>query len=163
MKNQNTFKPTDEQILAAETLFASMAAVQTIRPIVQKIQQEALSNGSYRHKAENSDLGEFVTNISHTYLMSDEDFDKYLTVINAEYLKEGFTVEPGYCPLLIAEDNERKAKRLLIDVMEPITKIKSDDLYCSKNWKENVQSFIDLTLRLLSPFVRNAKQILETK
>jgi hypothetical protein len=67
--------------------------------------------------------------------------------------KAGLKVaKKGFCPLLVAENELRKARNKLIETMKPITGIELDDLM--RHYPDNYNKYFDLTLRLLAPFVQ---------
>jgi hypothetical protein len=155
------FKPTNEIVQAASTVFVAMALVQTIRPVVIGIQTKVLLKGHYKYSNDLAlkliDRGEifpdYVTNPDHTYLMNDKDFQDYLTKCKQYELESGLKTEnPEFCPLLVAESMEREAKHCLIEVMEPITKITLD---MATHNLENYRKLVELTLKLLAPYVKN--------
>lgn len=167
------FNATQGQKDAANALVIAMAYTQTVRPVIQKIETDILQKFKYkwdldkvcgntktgrpkRDILEFSDkYGEYCHTESMMYLINDKDFGHYLTEKHAAITQAGFKVEYGSCPLLIAEDIERKARRLLIEEMEPVTNISFDQFFNTTKWEENLKKYIDLTLRLLSPFIKN--------
>jgi len=152
-----TFKPTYEMIQAANCVFMAMAYTETIRPAIEKIQNDLLAFWKFEPSKKwtdrgMSDLPKIITKWSQTYLLSDNDSRILFAECDEQVRKAGFKAKPECCPLLEAESVERIAKRLLIDVMQPIIKMTADDLICSKNGLENYRKAIDLTLRLLAPY-----------
>lgn len=151
-----TFKPTHEMIQAGNAVFMSMAYTETLRPHFEKIQKELLQFWKPEIAPRWIEKGrkpEIITNWERLYLASDSDTD----IIYKEYeemaTKAGFKPsKPGNCALLEAESVERIAKRLLIDVMKPITGFDTDDVLCSANGLENYKKAVNLTLRLLAPY-----------
>ncbi len=139
-------------INAAKAAFSAMAYTQTIRPVIEGIQKEVLTKFNYKLiDKHDRNLPEFVTEPKHAYLMSDKDFGHYMTEIHALYIAAGFKVEFESCPLLIAERVERDANIVLVEAMEPITKISYD--MASRNL-DNLRKLVDLTLKLLSPYCK---------
>lgn len=155
-KRAAAFKPTRDMVTAAEAVFQCMAFVETIRPIVKGYQQKILDYEKYAYDKQWIERGEktwgdWIDNPDHTYLMGDDDFQHYLKRCNEEREKAGLKVErPEYCPLLVAEELLRKARRVLVEVMEPITHIRADDLWNPKDRDR----LVELTLRLLAPYVK---------
>ena len=163
------FTPTPEQITAAKALFLAMAYLQTVRPDLEKIQQEVLNKFNYKWDIEKTHepltdefivkYGEYCKKWGMTYLISDKDFAHCLTEYHCRFTEKGYKVkEFGYCPLLVAESMEREAKALLINSMESVTKISYDNLIYSKDWKETIKKYINLTLSLLAPYVKGDKK-----
>ena len=136
------FRPTREMINSAKKVFMMMAIVETIKPIVTGYQLESLT----KHQFKNIHSGEVITKPFQSYLMSDEDYQIYWNECRASRNEAGLQVESDeFCPLLVAEYDVVKAKRELAEVMEPITKIKYDQLAMSL---ENIEKYFDLTLKL---------------
>lgn len=151
---EKKFVPTATMVAAAEDVFKTMAFLETIRPIVLKYQTEILAKGQWHIRPEYADrLGDTVIlDPKHSYLMSEEDFAVYSVQCKVARDKAGLCVEhDGNCPLLVAENLLSDAKRALINVMEPVTKISADKIL-SAGMKE-YNSYIELTLQLLAPFV----------
>jgi len=139
---------TPEIVAAGKTVFEAMAYVQTIKPIVRKYQQEILNKGCFRmcDKMKDRHGGEIIRKESETYMMRDSDFKIYLAELAKAHKAHGFDVPKDYCPLLIAEDLERRAWWALCDLMEPITGISRKNL-----WKlDHIKRYKDLTLRMIA-------------
>ncbi len=154
------FKPTEAQILAASKVFAAMAWVDTIRPEIEQAQTELLQRKHFVPCSKQWEKWERdptypqrITHWKHVYMVSEQDAGWLYTEIHNKYLQMGYTVEFGYCPLLIAESKLRDARRELVDVMEPVTGLSFDRVLCSANGLENLDKLVELTLRLLAPYV----------
>lgn len=144
---QTKFQPSSEMIEAAKTVFMAMAFVETIKPIVTKYQSEALAKLQLKNRI----TGEVVLNQDHLYLVDQSEWKPYFDLCNEARVKAGLHVDnPDHCPLLVAESLLRQAQNVLIEIMEPITKISRDSIVKIKD-KEKL---IDLTLKLLSSFVK---------
>jgi hypothetical protein len=132
---------TREIISAAETVFLAMAAVATVRPIVEHYKRKALEQ-----------LGYPGYELKHTYLLPDAVFKNYLVLCNEVRKAAGLhAASDDHCPLLVAEHDLCKAQGALVDLMEPIAKLSRHQLLCSG--MKNYQEYIDITLRLLAPYV----------
>ena len=176
------FKPTKEQINYTEIVFLSMAKVETIKPIVRKIQTEVLKKYQFkigdfnlkRFKEEN--INPVVLTENRTYLLKDSDFKIYLKECYKGYVDKGLNIEGDklyiknkptqkdlnifdYCPLLIAQDDLIKSQTLLINSFESVTGIKKEDLFT--NFPKNLNAYIDLTLKFMVKFVRPTNEILK--
>lgn len=153
--------PTKEIISAVKAVFQAMALVETIKPIVEKNKLTILNKFKYKYDPKHIDLlgrrgldQEFITDLRHDYLMSDTDFGHYVTEVANLNKLAGLKHEnndPNMCPLLAVESILREAKRVLIDVLEPVTGISFDDLI--RNFKY-YESYIDLQLRYFVKFVK---------
>jgi hypothetical protein len=159
MIKKKEFKPTTAMVKAAEAVFMTKAYADMIRPIVRGYQQEILDYEKYEYDEKQFERRgktpkDWIKKPGDTYLMRDNDFQHYLKRCRQEQEKAGLkTDSPEQCPLLVAEDQERKAINLLIEAMIPITGIDSHKLLCSG--MDNYDEYVNLTLRLLAPFVSN--------
>ena len=154
-----SFKPTPDMIRAAENCFAAMAFTETIRPVVEGYQKAILEAEKYpyspkmmarREKAP----ADYISNLQHTYMMSEEDFAHYLKRCREEQAKAGLhTDSPEHCPLLVAEHLQIKAEYALIDAMEPVTHLTRETIWEKANALENSKKLLDLTLRFMAGFV----------
>jgi hypothetical protein len=161
------FTPTHEQISTAKAVFMAMAITKTIEPIVKGYEKKILEAHQWTNKGEverlkkhgHEAVEKIILDPKDSFLLSDEDFLIYDAECKKERDKAKLKVESDeFCPLLVAEDLERKAKHCFIDAMEVTTKIKFDQLF--KNFPEDYNKYLDLSLKLLAPFVGNAKTIL---
>ena len=159
MKTQ--FIPTKEMKQATKVVFVSMAWTETVKPIVKNIQQKVLAENKYPYSDENIKLytrhdkdykfPEYITEEKDTYLMSDDDFKDYHKKCRELEDKAGMKVDnPEHCPLLVAENLERQAKREFLRIMQPITKINPDDVWNLDHYKK----LTDLSLSLMANFIK---------
>lgn len=149
------FKPTKDMIAAAESVFLAMAFVETIRPIVVGYQAAILKKHQFPVAKQFKDMGEIedvVLNPDHAYLMDlKTDMPKFIKECRVEQKKAGLkTDSPEKCPLLVAESLLRNAKHVLIETMEPVTGLKASVLIYP-----HYDEYVELTLRLLAPFVNH--------
>jgi hypothetical protein len=150
-------RPNAELIKAAETVFLAMTYTESIRPSVEKIQQDLVDFWKMEVSPKWRDSrglpeGNIIDTPNHVYLASDEDARLYYLDLDDAYKKAGYKdLKAGYCPLLIAESLQREAERLLVESSKYIHKMDADDVICSgmKNYKQ----LIELTLKLCAPFV----------
>jgi len=158
------FKPTAAMIEAAENLFVALAFEQTVRPIVEGYQRKILAERTWRcapeyleratRMASDEPVESHVTDIKLTWTMEKADFAIYLGRCNEERSAAGLIVETeAHCPLLVAEDTTRKAKYALCEAMTSVTNMNADAAVALKPADYN--KMIDLSLRLLAPFVQN--------
>ena len=149
-----------------------MALVETVTPVVQGYDREILQE----MKPTSRYTGELITDPNRGYEMPDAEFKIYLfkmreqqtehpdiiAIVNSIRIAWGmkpidFEGDPDYCPLLVAEDMQRIAKRQLIDAMESITALEADKVLCSG--LDNYEKLVDLSLELLAPFVQTSKEM----
>jgi hypothetical protein len=161
------WKPSPEQKMAAEVTFLAMAVTETIRPVVVGYQSKILELHKFKFKKkEERDYffkktgKDYCTDSEHTYLISDKDFKVYLDECEDERKKAKLSIAPhkdgeGYCPLLMAEEDQRQAEHILMDCFEPLTGINRSNL-----WKlEWIHKYKELLLGLMAPHI-NKEEIL---
>lgn len=138
---------TADQLKAAKTVFDAITYVETIRPVVNRYQKEILKRYKWcidQQWTEYYPAHKIILDPKETYLLSDKDAKIYFDECNIEAKKHGFNVKLNYCPLLIAEDMLRKAKRALIDIWEPATGISNHDVLLIKNREK----YVDILLKM---------------
>jgi len=145
MATQTEFKPTCEQISAAETVFMCMAYVDVVKPIVLGCRAKILR-----------ELGWGSTDPERTYNLPDDVFAKYHRRCNEERIKANLHVDdPDHCPFLEAKHLLCQAQRVLVDVMEPVSGISFDKIFRAPDALKNYDTLIVLNLRLLAPYCKN--------
>jgi len=160
---------TRNMIKASEAVFLAMAATEMIRPIVLSYQKKILNHEKYEYsekqmKRRGKTFQNWIMNPKDAWLMSDDDFTHYASRCNEERIKVNLHVDdPGFCPLLVAEDLQRKAENSLIKTMQPITHVDLDDCFRQKNGLETRQKLIDLILKLICAYCRENNIQLLTK
>ena len=91
--------------------------------------------------------------------MPDEDFAIYDSQCKAARdSAKLFVINPEQCPLLVAESTVTQAQHVLIDSMSGISKLTVSSLLNSG--MGNYKQYVELTLRLLAPFVKESSEIL---
>lgn len=163
-KAPKPFKPTAEMIAAAEAVFVALAFEQTIRPIVEGYKRKILSEREWHmspetqagvRRTDDKPIDTRITDIRYAWLMSDVDFAEYARLCNAARITANLVVESeAYCPLGVAEEITRQAKRKLCDVMAEVSGFDVETIRTMKI--EHYEHYVDLTLRLLAPFVGSA-------
>lgn len=163
-----TFKPSDAMIRAAELVFTAKAMCETTREIVVDYQRKILNEGQWPLRAQFRNMEglgslaniEVILNPRDVFLLEDVDLATYLARCNEERIKARLTVSvEGNDPLLEAEYRLSEAQFHLIDLMAPHTGISEDDARGTS--PEVIGEIVDLTLRLLAPYVRSAAVLLE--
>lgn len=163
------FTPTPDMISAAKAVFMAMAYTETVREVIEPVQKRLLQENHYKIdfnrfarcerdvEEMKKTVGEYCRDWKYLYLIFDEDMTDLMNKAHYQYTNVlKFEVEcVGYCPLLCAESLERDAKRLLVDVMQPITKLSAEDVLCAPKALENYSRLIELTLRLLAPYCKD--------
>ena len=156
------FEPTPSMVDAAQAVFLTIAFVQTIRPVVLKYQTEILAKGQWHIKPEFAPrLGDTVVlDPKGSYLMSDEDFAKYDAQCKLARVTANLHVDKeGHCPLCVAEDMQRQAEHALVAAMMfELPTVTVDKLL--QAGMDKYKKYIDLTLKLLAPFVKTGPDAL---
>lgn len=155
MSTNKTFKPTPAMIEAAEALFFAMAHLSLVQPIVQNYQRLILNEGQWRVKRAYVEKGladEVVLDPERSYIMEETDFALYDELCKKAQVMAGLGVkEPGSCPLLEAETAVRNAQASLVQTMSAVTGHSLDQLLMLPH--KSYLQYVDLSLRLLAPFV----------
>lgn len=148
-------------IQAAEALFKAMALCETLKEVcVDGIQQRILqqnvfmSIGRPATAVRDAVAPHRVTNPNWVYMLSEEDYTKYWTMVHNEYLKAGFDVQEfGRCPHNDADNLRVDAEKLFMEsTREFQTIINPDDVIYHP---EARRKFIDLHLSICAPYVKN--------
>lgn len=159
------FVPTEDMVAAAELVMHAMAAVDVIRPIVDGYRRRILAEKQWQVRPDfqekRSRRGcdeKVILDPKNAYLMSDEDFVVYDAKCKAARDEAELHVEdPDSCPLLVAEHDLVKARALLVETMKPITgNLDYNKLLCAG--PEKLDEYVDLTLKLLGPFVKRRQR-----
>jgi hypothetical protein len=152
---KSKFEPSESMKAAALAVFKSMAYKEAIKPVVIGYKTKVLCERKWMVEERFREfLGQdVVDNPQFDYLMSISDFAKYYECCERERKAAGLTLrKEGGCPLSEAETALLEAKSLLIVVMQDVTTISLQKaLEMPSAFKEQ---FIELTLRLLAPFVK---------
>ncbi len=147
MENKTIFKPSVEMIKTAQEVFLNMANIEIIKPEVEKIQKEVLKENG------------FECSVFNTYTLNDKSFKVYLKECRKKFIEiklidENFNKD--FCPLLVAEDNLRKAEHKLINVVckelkDKLNGLTAEQINRSLNHRKK---FIELNLKYLSQFIK---------
>lgn len=160
------FSPTDEQIQATETLLLAMAHEQTIEPIVTGYQKAILEQHQFhvasRWVGVRGGVDRIILDPRETYLLNEEDSEVYFRECDLARDSAGLIVEqPGFCPLLVAQNLRVQAEMALLDVMSKTPGLEHLSNVRSMR-KDTYDEVLDLTLRMMTRFVREdlAEQLL---
>ena len=138
-----------QAIKLAGNVIAAIAYEKTVGGVVKPKQQRVLNYLQIKE----TESGQIITDPERLYLAPDEPFQIYLEIMHKFYTDQGFEIPAfGYCPLLMAEDQTRKAKQALIDYCKQFTGIAYSDLFT--NFPDNYNQYVDMTLRLLASKVK---------
>jgi hypothetical protein len=162
---------TDEMVLAAERVFVSMAYVQAIRPTVEAYKKEVFATfdffpaeppASERMECDLKPNGGILHEKDAWLAMKTsndrETLAPYFRALHERHLSEGFEVVRekgvGFCPLLIAENEETKARWALEKAFEPIHRLEKIPYI---GFSSQIQ---ELCLKLAVPFVRSTEELM---
>ena len=155
MSTDKKFTPTPAMIEAADTLFLAMAKHSLVEPIVLNYQRLILKEGQWRVKRDYVQKGmsdEVVLEPDRTFLLEQADFALYDSLCKKAQVMAGLEVKKaGNCPLLEAKTAVSDAQAQLVQSMASVTGHSLDQLLMLP--MEKYQQYIDLSLRLLAPFV----------
>lgn len=158
-----TFTPTPDQIRAAENYLTALAFEGAVRPVVEAYQNEILARHQYRVAVKWVEMGmddKPILRDKDAFLMSDEDAAAYFAECHKAREAAGLKVaHPDNCPLLEAENVTRLAAQALLEAvattpgLEPLGRSPMLTL-------EARDKAIDLSVRLLAPYVGSADAIM---
>jgi hypothetical protein len=155
--NRPQFKPTAEMITAAENVFLAMAMEGTTRPIVESYQKKIIAEREWRSDPAMSNvpgIPDRIADPKYAWTMGTDDFAAYRKRCNEERIAAQLPAETDdHCPLLVAENITRLAKTAMLDTMAGITNIDGTKAAAMK--AADYDKLVDITLRLLAPFVKN--------
>lgn len=147
---KNAPRPTQEMIAAAQLLIDCRVAVEVVRPIIYDIKVNLLK----KLGVTDTD-GEPITDPNRSWLMDEKFVDLYYPALTPEYNAAGFDLPQDFCPLLVAENNEREAITALITIALPLipASVRPD---LSKIYDpETFRKMADLNVRYIMQFVKN--------
>lgn len=155
MSTDKKFKPTPAMIEAADALFMAMAKLSLIEPIVLNYQRLILKEGQWRVKSDYVQKGmadEVVLDPDRVFLLEDADFAVYDSLCKKARVMAGLEIQkPENCPLLEAKTALSDAKARLVQSMSSVTGHSLDQLLMLP--VEKYEKYVDLSLKLLVPFV----------
>lgn len=154
---------TSKMIAAAQALLIAMATEQAFRPVVEKYRSEILQRHQFRPSAEYADLhagDEVILNPNLVYLLTEEDRRTYFAECLAARRAAGHELDhPDKCPLSVAESARLLAETALLDAMAEHPRLREFGELSTASLALRNQA-VDLTLRLLAPYVGTGDSIL---
>lgn len=103
--------PNTACINAARDVLIAQAKVATVKPAILALHAQAMAKFMPLHE-EHPEL--VISDFNKLYLASDSDSKAIYNWVDDAIAQDGYKVKRGYCPLLVAEDDLRKAERVLI-------------------------------------------------
>jgi len=150
-----TFRPTTAQVEAYRRVLAAQADIDRIEPIVRGYQRATLARGQWRVAQEWVDDGHpchVIEQPVHAWMMSDADHAEYLRQCRAAQLAAGLPDLGDRCPLLVAQDDLRCARRDLVGALRPITGIDWQTALVAG--PRRADEYADAAMRLMRAAVR---------
>ena len=129
---------------AVNLVLVTMAHAELVREEVDGYAREVLAAGNYT----SSYTGERITEPKDAWTMGDDAFPDYHAKVDAKVRAAGYDVPPDYCPALIAEEEQRRAERALIDASKPFFGVTTEDLLGCRKGLEKHRKFLDLLIGL---------------
>lgn len=151
-----------DNIKVMQSLFEAVAYQETIRSIIEPLQQEIVDKYKFKTSQEwvdkrasvNEDFTErvVITTPKHMYLADDDDFNIYLKELERGYERvKCLPKKKGNCPLLEAESFVRDVKREVADYFEPYTGMNYNQISYSL---ESYKKYFDLLMQLFAPKIK---------
>jgi hypothetical protein len=157
-----TFTPSPDMVRAAESVFLAKAHLEMITPIVDAYQRQALQhlNAAAAERWHDVAPAGPILEPAQAFLLADGDFKTYIDMTRQSRQAAGLVVDDEeQCPLLVAQALLVEAERLLLVATEPVSGISATRADTFK--VADRRRLIDLALRLLAPFVRDANALLD--
>lgn len=142
--------PSKELFQAINDAFICEAWVKVVRPIVTDIQKKALAAGQYPSDKEHRLAGP-ILDPKQAYLMTDENFLKYMAVCNEGYQAAKLHQEtPEHCPLLVAENLLVQADNVILKLARQLHQTgDAAKLDPTMLYGDNRKKYLDLTKRFI--------------
>lgn len=152
---------------AVETYLLAKAHAAMLRPTILALRAEALQANPVHVAAEwldrermdvarISDAEHRIIDPEHLYLGDDAECEVYYNALHVLFLARGFKdlPEPGYCPLCIAENNERLAGNAVVDAAGYLTArdghvVTVDKLLCQRDGLRKYDDYLQLVVSLV--------------
>ena len=146
---------TADIISACNAYEAAQANLKAVQELTNECKREVLTRHTFtveeQFKGKRGLEAETITDPTQDYLMSEEDFKKYLDLLYPLYIKAGIDDPRGvnYCPDAIPREELKNAENNLLDVFLTITPggLKADFEKMRNHWKYR-QKLIDLALNM---------------
>jgi len=150
-----TFHPDAAQVEAYRRALAAQAEIARIEPIVRGYQRDILACGQWRVAQEWVDDGHpchVIEQPAHAWMMADADHAEYLHQCRAAQLAAGLPDLGDRCPLLVAQDDLRRARRDLVDALRPVTGVDWQTALVAG--PRRADEYADAAMRLMRAAVR---------
>lgn len=135
----------------AKLVLAAKTVAKMERERVDKIKREILAAQVFTYRDDDGRQLR-VTEPKYDWQMGEHDAQKYYALLEARHARDGYKLEPGHCPALVAEHEQTKAEWLLIEAAaEFFPGVTNDKLLCGTSKMNGLdcrRKFIDLLLGL---------------
>lgn len=150
-------KITPEMKRAAQVVLLATTHARMEREKIDKMDREILDEGNYVVRPEFAERsrrtggrdGERITDPKLTYLMSEEQYHTFSEYRDRSLRAMGYELAKGYCPALMAEEDQRQAERALCGVCESLVGLTADRILRAPKAVETYKKYIDLLLKLI--------------
>jgi hypothetical protein len=158
------YSPTKGQIRSAENLLLTMAHEATIRPVVEKYSTDILAAHQFRIAkkwAESGSEDEVILDRNSTFLLEPDDAAVFYVESAAARIAANLKVSsPDNCPLSEAESLRIGAENSFLEAMGESESLSAFGQHHLLNLEQRAQA-LDLSLKLLAPFVHSGHEILQ--
>jgi len=125
-----------------DNVLLAMARAQLERERVDKIYNAILADGVYM-----DDQGNQILDNNRAYRINDKQAADYYKLCDLALREAGYDLpDVGYCPALMAEEEQREAERQLVDAVAPLLGITRAVLMLNF---DSYKRFIDLTIKTI--------------
>lgn len=147
-------------VKVVNALFEAIAYEQTVRELIIPKQQEVIDFFKFETTDEwaekYNEPKRVITKQAHLCYISDDDFTLYEKEMHDLYIKSGFDVKYGYCPLLISERMTRDVKIEVCNFLEPYIGISYDHISGSL---ERYRQYYELIMTMFASAVKEYQKV----
>lgn len=149
-------KPSKELLNKRDELKQAIENVCKIEPIIKAIQQKVLEENyieTFYLQFEEEKENKRILDYNLLYLAEEQEAEVIFDICHEEYLKAGFNIEEKYiCPLLVAQEELREAKRNLVAQLVEIVPTNSVNVMLNNAHTKEYQQFVDTSMKYLEQF-----------
>jgi len=152
-KTLTTINKTPSLIETSRRLFLAIAEQEQTEKVVLDYQTKILKEGQW--KAPKNFDGDIILYPKDAWTINDKDFKIYDNKCQAKAKENGYEIEQGQCPLLLANSKVNDLKNDLIDEFEPFVGIKRDYLF--RNEMEDYNKYVNFLIEIMSTSIGEEK------
>ena len=140
MERQSIPAITPELRQAVARLRAAQAHTDAIRPVVEKYKRELMIACGLTYSADFGErAGQPITDLRDSWMAADQQHAVWCAALDEAAKAHGFDVQPGYCPLLMAEYAEIDAGRAVCIAAAYISGVGAEHATASLRFREYVE------------------------